>query len=64
MDRANPVTFNHALWRGLKGNEPYPGPATGADLKVNRVNREFVANSKVTGDNCVLPASASNRTHD
>jgi DNA-binding beta-propeller fold protein YncE len=23
-DRINPVSFNHALWHGLKGNEPYP----------------------------------------
>jgi hypothetical protein len=23
-DRINPVTFNRALWRGLKGERPYP----------------------------------------
>jgi hypothetical protein len=30
-DRVDPVTFNRALWRGLKGDEPYPATPTGAD---------------------------------
>jgi len=25
-DRIDPASFNHALWRGLKGNTPYPTP--------------------------------------
>jgi DNA-binding beta-propeller fold protein YncE len=35
-DRVDPVTFNHALWRGLKGDEPYPAATNGTDLRVNR----------------------------
>ena len=35
-DRIEPANFNHALWRGLKGDAPYPGSPTGADLGVNR----------------------------
>jgi hypothetical protein len=27
VDRANPLTFNRALWRGLKGDAPYPSCA-------------------------------------
>jgi len=34
-DRVNPVTFNRALWRGLKGDEPYPDTPT-ADLRKKR----------------------------
>ena len=41
MDRADPVTFNRALWRGLKGAEPYPTIRTGEDL-LPRI-REFFA---------------------
>jgi hypothetical protein len=26
-DRVDPVAFNRALWRGLKGDQPYPAPA-------------------------------------
>jgi hypothetical protein len=35
-DQINPVTFNRALWRGLKGNEPYPTTSTGTNLRANR----------------------------
>lgn len=35
-DRIDPVTFNQALWQGLKGGTPYPVGTTGADLSVNR----------------------------
>jgi hypothetical protein len=35
-DRIDPVTFNRALWRGLKGDSPYPTTRTGADLRANR----------------------------
>jgi hypothetical protein len=35
-DRVNLVTFNRALWRGLKGDEPYPAPATWSDLLAQR----------------------------
>lgn len=30
-DRVDPVTFNRALWRGLKGQVRYPGAPKGAD---------------------------------
>ena len=29
IDRADPVEFNHILWKGYKGNEPYPTPVEG-----------------------------------
>jgi DNA-binding beta-propeller fold protein YncE len=35
-DRVDPVTFSRALWRGLKGDEPYPAKPTGAELRANR----------------------------
>jgi len=35
-DRVDPVTFNRALWRGLKGDGWYPDKPTGVDLSVNR----------------------------
>jgi len=35
-DHVDPVTFNRALWRGLKGGEPYPVTRDGADLRANR----------------------------
>jgi hypothetical protein len=37
-DRINPAAFNQALWRGLKGDAPYPGAASGADLSVDRAS--------------------------
>jgi len=36
VDRIDPGTFNRALWRGLKGKEPYPVARSGADLRDNR----------------------------
>jgi DNA-binding beta-propeller fold protein YncE len=35
-DRVDPLDFNHILWKGLKGNKPYPAAATGLDLRLNR----------------------------
>jgi DNA-binding beta-propeller fold protein YncE len=35
-DRVDPASFNHALWRGLKGDQPYPAVRSGADLRENR----------------------------
>lgn len=35
-DRGDPVTFNRALWRGLKGDTPYPAARAAADLRENR----------------------------
>jgi hypothetical protein len=35
-DRVDPASFNHALWRGLKGDEPHPATPTGTDLRTNR----------------------------
>ena len=35
-DRVNPLDFNHLLWKGLKGNKPYPASTTGVDLRQNR----------------------------
>jgi DNA-binding beta-propeller fold protein YncE len=35
-DRIDAPSFNRALWRGLKGDAPYPDTRTGADLRKNR----------------------------
>ena len=35
-DRVDPLDFNHILWKGLKGNTPYPAATTGLDLRLNR----------------------------
>jgi len=29
VDRVDPITFNRALWRGLKSSAPYPSPVVG-----------------------------------
>ena len=38
-DRIDPVTFNRALWRGIKGKMPFPQSATSANLKATVTNR-------------------------
>jgi len=35
-DRLDTAAYNRALWRGLRGNEPYPGARNGADLRSHR----------------------------
>ncbi|QOY91514.1 phosphoesterase [Paludibaculum fermentans] len=35
-DRVDPQDFNRILWKGLKGNKPYPASTTGRDLRQNR----------------------------
>lgn len=35
-DRIDPVTFNRALWRGIKGDAPYPAGTSGEDFRENR----------------------------
>jgi DNA-binding beta-propeller fold protein YncE len=35
-DQLNTPAYNHALWRGLKGGEPYPVRRDGQDLRTNR----------------------------
>ena len=35
-DRLNTAAYNHALWRGLKGDAPYPAGRSGKDLSANR----------------------------
>jgi DNA-binding beta-propeller fold protein YncE len=37
-DRINFVTFNRALWQGLKGDEPYPSTPTSGDLEANHAH--------------------------
>jgi hypothetical protein len=39
-DRIDPATFNRALWRGLKGDTPYPATRAGADLWENRTRHQ------------------------
>jgi DNA-binding beta-propeller fold protein YncE len=35
-DRIDSATFNRALWRGLKGDAPYPSAGTGIEMRENR----------------------------
>jgi DNA-binding beta-propeller fold protein YncE len=35
-DHLDTARFNHALWRGLRGDAPYPARRDGRDLRVNR----------------------------
>jgi len=35
-DRLNTAAYNRALWRGLRGDEPYPTARSGKDLSGNR----------------------------
>ena len=35
-DRLNTASYNQALWRGLRGAEPYPSARNGADLRAHR----------------------------
>jgi hypothetical protein len=39
-DRIDPVSFNRALWRGLKGEEPYPVHANEADRRRKEMKNE------------------------
>ena len=50
-DRIDPVTFNQALWQGLKGDAPYPIAATGEDLRANR-SALLRSIPSVYGDSC------------
>jgi DNA-binding beta-propeller fold protein YncE len=45
-DRINPVTFNRALWRGLKGDAPLPAKPMRVDLRANRA--QLLAQTKPT----------------
>jgi hypothetical protein len=46
----DPQKFNRIIWRGLKGNVPYPDERNGADLSKNRVQLLKKAGIKL-GDN-------------
>lgn len=35
-DRLNTPAYNHALWRGLRGDSPYPAARDGRDLSRDR----------------------------
>lgn len=35
-DRMDFAEYNHILWKGLMGNQPYPGNPSGKDLRQNR----------------------------
>jgi hypothetical protein len=35
-DHVDPVAFNRVVWKGLKGDQPYPTIRSGADLRQNR----------------------------
>jgi DNA-binding beta-propeller fold protein YncE len=53
VDRADPLTFNRALWRGLKGDVPYPTLRTQSDLRANRP--EFLAQTHSTQTDACRP---------
>jgi hypothetical protein len=53
VDRADPLTFNRALWRGLKGAVPYPTLRTQSDLRANRP--EFLAQTHSTQTDACRP---------
>jgi len=42
-DRLNTAAYNRALWRGLKGDAPYPSARSGKDLSGNRAGLVKVA---------------------
>jgi DNA-binding beta-propeller fold protein YncE len=50
-DHIDPVTFNQALWHGLKGDTPYPAGTTGDDLSVDR-SKLLNSISALRGDGC------------
>jgi hypothetical protein len=35
-DRVDPLDFNHILWKGMMGNQPYPAAPTKTDMRQNR----------------------------
>jgi len=35
-DHVDPLAFNRVVWKGLKGDQPYPTTRSGADLRQNR----------------------------
>jgi DNA-binding beta-propeller fold protein YncE len=46
-DRLNTPAYNLALWKGLRGTEPYPAARSGADLRRNR--KALLARAKLEG---------------
>jgi DNA-binding beta-propeller fold protein YncE len=46
-DRLDTAAFNQALWRGLRGAEPYPSARTGAELRSHRA--DLLAGVKAAG---------------
>ncbi|HUA62566.1 MAG TPA: bifunctional YncE family protein/alkaline phosphatase family protein [Verrucomicrobiae bacterium] len=35
-DQVDPLDFNHILWKGMMGGQPYPATPTGADMRQDR----------------------------
>jgi hypothetical protein len=48
-DRLDTAAFNLALWRGLKGAEPYPSGRDGQDLRDDRAARLSAAGANACG---------------
>jgi hypothetical protein len=66
-DHVDPVAFNKVVWKGMKGNQPYPATRSGADLRLNRaelLKQYHIANSRQdskqeSGENARKPAEGS-----
>ena len=63
-DRIDVPTFTRALWRGLKGEAPYPAGPTGADLRVSRAKllaKTQSASSACRANLSVIDSSAGSK---
>jgi hypothetical protein len=55
-DRVNPQAFNLVVWKGLKGDVPYPTTRSGADLRQNRT--ELLNGAKAQKESSSAPADS------
>ena len=53
-DKFNFADYNRILWKGLRGDEPYPAAPTGLDLRANR--NELLARHRKLSNQSAAPA--------
>ena len=56
-DKFNFADYNRILWRGLRGDEPYPAASSGLDLRANR--QELLARHQALSSQTTISATTS-----
>ena len=55
-DHVDPQAFNLVVWKGLKGNLPYPSTRSGRNLRQNRT--ELLKKAAIQGEATLVPEKA------